>query len=205
MEDVLKTARMGIVIHNTKWDKTLEKYMWEEELEKTPLKQEEKEELKIELNQYFEKSVSKDEKAEKAKRLAKQAFEQLKNQNPAQVLEEKKEDLLVEYAEIMGIVCVVKDLKTSQIRKFLDAVHKLDMQRQRGEGFEREKVFLLKPKIAYAAGKKEEVRPLMDVLSPCIDKVWTTPDNAKSEEAFKKLVSFVEAIVAYHKFYGGQD
>lgn len=91
-------------------------------------------------------------------------------------------------------------LSTNQIRKFLDAVNRLDNLRQK-QGFDemKEQVVLLKPQIAYAAGRKrKEVGPLMEVLDPCLGRI-------KEEKDFKRLVRFVEAIVAYHKYYGGKD
>jgi len=107
-------------------------------------------------------------------------------------------DELVEYAEKMGKYLRAMYLKTSQIRKILDAVNKIkattDYQK-----FNREELVLLKPKLAYAAGKQEQqVKPLMNVLLPCIDKVKTYPD-------FKKFAQFLEAIIAYHKYYGGKE
>jgi len=58
-------------------------------------------------------------------------------------------------------------------------------------------VVLLKPKLAYAAARKKESKPLSDVMSAAIDKV-------NSEEDFKRLVQFIESIIAYHKAEGGK-
>ncbi len=102
-------------------------------------------------------------------------------------------DDLVKFSEEMGKFLTQINLKTNQIRKFLDAVRKIEF----GE-FKLDDVKLLKPKLAYAAGRQNEVKPLMAVLDPCIDRVNT-------EEDFKKFSRFVESILAYHKFYGGRD
>ena len=116
-------------------------------------------------------------------------------------LSEFKAQDLVSSAQVLGERLGGKpkgvDLKTAQIRKFLDAIKKLD-SRTTQENFDPEKVILLKVPLAYAAGKQKKVKLLMEVLEPCIDKVNTHSD-------FKKIVQFIEAIVAYHKYYGGQD
>ncbi|OAT80441.1 type III-A CRISPR-associated protein Csm2 [Desulfotomaculum copahuensis] len=113
-------------------------------------------------------------------------------------------DRLVKYAEDMGRHLVQINLKTNQIRKFLDAVKKLEAVKTAGAGgsgrefFDRDGVKLLKPKLAYAAGRQSEVKPLMRLLDPCIDRVETKED-------FKQFARLVESIVAYHRFYGGRD
>lgn len=111
---------------------------------------------------------------------------------------------LVQYADDMGKYLTQINLKTNQIRKFLDAVKKVEsesikrFESDNATAFNSDEVKLLKPKLAYAAGRQSEVRPLMALLDPCIDRV-------NSKEDFKKFARLVESIVAYHKFYGGRD
>jgi CRISPR-associated protein Csm2 len=62
-------------------------------------------------------------------------------------------------------------------------------------------VELLKPRLAYAA-RHEEVKPLKKVLDKAIDGV---KNSNRKEKAFENFLRFVESIVAYHKFYGGED
>jgi len=106
---------------------------------------------------------------------------------------------LVEIAEKLGKYLKNSGLKTTQIRKFLDGIRRLDIQFNSGKQFLEDQVVLLKPKLAYAAGRNSAVRPLMDVLQPAITA------GSRSYSDFKKLLSLIEAIVAYHKFYGGAD
>lgn len=106
---------------------------------------------------------------------------------------------LVEYAEKVGNFLANRvRLKTSQIRRFLDAVNGI-RARSFGEeiDFERE-VILLRPKLAWSAGRQDEVKPLMAVLDPCMRKV-------KDSEDFSNFARFVESIVAYHRYHGGKD
>jgi len=107
-------------------------------------------------------------------------------------------DVLVDIAQKLGEDLKNQGLKMAQIRRFFDAVRKLDVQFNRGKAFSKDKVVLLKPKLAYAAGRNKEVWPLWKVVDPAIT------GGSKSYEDFKKLLWLIEAIVAYHKFYGGE-
>lgn len=95
------------------------------------------------------------------------------------------------------------DLKMNQIRKFLDALRRIekDIELTRLDWDEiRYKLILLQPKLAYSAGRVDAVKPLMVVLEPAINAASKDP-----ELNFKKLLHFMEAIVAYHSFYGGKN
>lgn len=106
---------------------------------------------------------------------------------------------LIMVANKMGNYLKNNGLKTTQIRRFLDGVRKIDAQFNRGEVFNKDRVILLKPKLAYAAGRQPAVKPLMEVLDPAIDRA------IDSYESFKKLLALIEGILAYHKYYGGGD
>jgi len=116
-----------------------------------------------------------------------------------QKLKEIPADELISIADKIGKHLKDNDLKTTQIRKFLDGVRKIDAQFDRGKSFNKDNVILLKPKLAYAAGRQQSVKPLMEILDPAISA------GAESYESFKKLIALIEGIVAYHKFYGGKD
>ena len=117
-------------------------------------------------------------------------------------LEALSAERLVEMASHMGDFLANRiRLKTSQIRKFLDAVNEIKSkgaQQPTNDAFYRSECMLLKPKLAYAAGRQDEVKPLMSVLVPCIDRVY-------KKEDFTNFYRFVEAIMAYHRFHGGRD
>ncbi|MBI2848717.1 MAG: type III-A CRISPR-associated protein Csm2 [Chloroflexi bacterium] len=92
-------------------------------------------------------------------------------------------------------------LKTNQIRKFLDAVTKISSERfdrEDGDDYVRQEAILLRPKLAYSAGRIQEVKPLMTVLDPCLSRI-------KSAKDFDRFHRFVEAIIAYHRYYGGKE
>jgi CRISPR-associated protein Csm2 len=110
---------------------------------------------------------------------------------------------LVKWADKIGEILAKQiRLKTSQIRKFLDAVNEIrskGVQKPDNDPFFRSQCMLLKPKLAYAAGRQPDtVKPLMTVLEPCIDKV-------RSKTDFTRFYRFTEAIIAYHRYHGGRD
>jgi CRISPR-associated protein Csm2 len=88
------------------------------------------------------------------------------------------------------------DLKSAQIRRLYGAVKILEMEfQQAGGDFSQkdlDKIILLRPKLAYAANKKKEVRPLQQVLDACLRKI-------EKKEDFTRFVDFFEAILAYHR------
>ncbi|MDE0087841.1 MAG: type III-A CRISPR-associated protein Csm2 [Candidatus Poribacteria bacterium] len=104
---------------------------------------------------------------------------------------EKGGEPLVTAAENLGRK-LARNLKTAQIRKVYGAVKKIQMS----EEFNRNELIMLKPKLAYAAARKPEVEDLKDVLTQAINEV----DNT---DKFKNFVDFFEAILAYHRAFGG--
>lgn len=102
-------------------------------------------------------------------------------------------EILVKEAEQRGRQ-LAKELTTSQIRNIYSAVKKMQMK---GE-LDTHKLLMLKPKLAYAAKRHGKgVDMLKDVLTQAIDLVGN--DSKK----FNRFVDFFEAILAYHKFHGG--
>jgi CRISPR-associated protein Csm2 len=133
-------------------------------------------------------------------------------ENPVSVIRQKLEnykstglknlsaDELVNIADRMGKYLESLDLKTTQVRRFLDGVRKIDALSEKGKNFSKDLVILLKPKLAYAAGRdKEKIGPLMQVLEPAITA------GSRTYEDFKRLIALIEGIMAYHKYYGGRD
>ena len=93
------------------------------------------------------------------------------------------------------------NLKVNQVRRFLDAVRRIESV-VKGKEFDstiEDSITLLRVKLAYAAGREEHVKPLMNVLDPAIRS------GAKSQPNFEKLLRLVEGIIAYHRFYGGTN
>jgi CRISPR-associated protein Csm2 len=122
---------------------------------------------------------------------------------------------LVQVADRIGEHLKQVGLKTSQIRriftdvKSIEAAAKARFSQNEGapEPFSTDlairRLVLLKPKLAYQAGRHgRPVRTLKEVLEGAIDRVLDSPDRT---EAINNFIHFFEAILAYHKFYGGED
>ncbi|MDE0043406.1 MAG: type III-A CRISPR-associated protein Csm2 [Candidatus Poribacteria bacterium] len=101
---------------------------------------------------------------------------------------------LVKEAEQRGQQ-LARNLTTSQIRNIYGAVKKMQMK---GGELDTHKLLMLKPKLAYAAKRHGGgVDTLKEVLTQAIDLVGS--DSKK----FNRFVDFFEAVLAYHRAYGG--
>jgi len=98
---------------------------------------------------------------------------------------------------------VKQNLKTNQLRNFFDEIRAIEKNLKRESWSEaKNRLLLLTPKLAYAAGRTSSGKPLIPgeffkLMSACISKT-------NSPEDFKTFVNFLESIVAYHKYYGGE-
>lgn len=98
-------------------------------------------------------------------------------------------------------------LTTTQIRSFFSEVKQIQSSIHNEETLLPEvkrQLILLKPKLAYQAGRQEQNRNkgvtyLERVLTPAINLI------GDSAEAFSNFVDFFEAILAYHKNEGGKE
>lgn len=104
----------------------------------------------------------------------------------------------VKYAEEMGKFMAQNQLTNSKIRSIYGEIKRIQM----GE-FEKEKssFYLLKPKVAYALGRDEKNEGLK-LFKKIFDKASESVTNQKCYQNFCNLI---EAILAYHKAYGGKD
>lgn len=116
--------------------------------------------------------------------------------------------VLVQQADQFGRKLADAKLTTSQIRALFGEVRQIQAlwgmgndQRARA----RRRLILLKPKMAYRAKKERgaAVRDLVEVLSPAVDLVTGEKDPARQDAHFNRFVEFFEAVLAYHKSYGG--
>ncbi|RMH04023.1 MAG: type III-A CRISPR-associated protein Csm2 [Nitrospirae bacterium] len=106
---------------------------------------------------------------------------------------------IVEIARRAGERLRFGGLKMNQIRRFLTELREIEsMLKHNPEEINlQDRVILLRPKLAYAAGRQREVRPFMEILDPAIKGVST-------RKGFDNLLHVVESIVAYHRYYGGE-
>ncbi len=102
-------------------------------------------------------------------------------------------ELFLKLTEKFGDLCS-KRISTSQIRAIFTAVKRLP------DNFEKSKkdLNLLRPKLAYQKGRFGDLEPLTKVLTHLIK-------NVSDDSTLKGFKEFFEAIIAYHKAYGGRE
>jgi len=112
---------------------------------------------------------------------------------------------MVEKAEEIGKDLEKRGLSTSQIRNVFGSLKRMEM-RLSDENFKIEKVALLKPRIAYAEKRhgKGKIHPIKEVIDAGVDEILKESDKEKRKEKFKHFCEFFEAILAYHRFFGGK-
>ncbi len=106
----------------------------------------------------------------------------------------------VTFADDLGKFLKDNGLTTSQIRNVFGEIKRIQMK-----GFDNEKssFYLLKPKMAYAASRVDGKRGIgINTFKKVFDLAHGQVDN---EATYKNFVDFFEAILAYHKAYGGKD
>lgn len=114
---------------------------------------------------------------------------------------------LIEAAETLGKE-LSRALSTSQIRAIFGEVRSIQATWESGNA-QRERalrrLILLKPKMAYRARRErgQGVEQLRKVLDAAIDQVLAASDENEKNNRFQRFVEFFEAILAYHKAYGG--
>lgn len=122
-----------------------------------------------------------------------------------EALDKINPEKLIEYANNKGQE--FKKIKTNQIRNFFSAVVSIKNQVQTaGKDFKYAQVetelLLLKPKLAYAAGRQSVVRPFKEFMDDAIKAIIESDDK---EKAVMNFFNLIESVVAYHKFHGGKD
>ena len=106
---------------------------------------------------------------------------------------------------------LVIELKTNQIRKILTAVNilknKVDIYKianPQAKKLDEElqmEIEFLRVNMSYQAGRDNLVREFIEKA----DLLNMVKDINGDIKAFEKFCKYVEALVAFHKFYGGQD
>jgi CRISPR-associated protein Csm2 len=107
------------------------------------------------------------------------------------------------WADKCGKILTEGKLTTSQIRSLFGEMRRIQLK-----GFEQEKTkfLMLKPKMAYVSKRHKDVKAMPE-FKKIIDQGWdiisaANPDQ--SETYFNNFMNLFEAVLAYHKFHGGQ-
>ena len=97
----------------------------------------------------------------------------------------------------------VKNLKTTQLRKFFSEI-KANERELKEKGWDGIKAdfYMLRPNLAYAKARGLIPDPFFRLIDACMKQVDKGDDEQKKDN-YTRFVQFLEAIVAYHKYYGG--
>lgn len=98
---------------------------------------------------------------------------------------------------------LLKSVTTSQLRNIFSQVKRLDKS-DKSEKFR--ELYFLRPKIAYTAGRvdggKKEGEDHFSEFAFLLD---STIQKIDTDAKLKEFISFFEAIIAYHKYFGGNN
>jgi CRISPR-associated protein Csm2 len=95
-------------------------------------------------------------------------------------------------------------MTTSQIRNFFGEVKRIQAKASAAGGFNEVKssFLLIRPKLAYAEARAKAKGPTrLSDFRKVMEQAHASVNNDAAR--FQNFVDFMEAILAYHKFYGG--
>lgn len=103
--------------------------------------------------------------------------------------------------EVAGYA-VDNGMKNTQLRSFFEAIKKL----QRNKKWEdiKPELILLKPRMAVRVGRGKVEEGFFKVISAAMDKIEVESEQDTMKN-FNVFVEFFEAIIAYHKYLGGNN
>ena len=122
------------------------------------------------------------------------------------IKKQEEAKLMVTKAEELGKQLQKERLTTNQIRAIFGEVRQIESEWGIARDRAVRKLILLKPKMAYRARKEHSraVENLVKVLDPALDVVINEKNQSLQDKYFENFVDFFEAILAYHKAYGGR-
>jgi len=122
--------------------------------------------------------------------------------------------LLVGWADKIGKELAAQRLSTNQIRNVFGTVRQIQLRWDKPGGPTETKAHrdavLLRPKLAYFAEREKRAKggagtQGMETLASALDPALALLGQGKpNREHFERFGEFFEAIVAYHKRYGGR-
>jgi CRISPR-associated protein Csm2 len=112
---------------------------------------------------------------------------------------------LVEFAKLTADQLVKADLKRTQIRNIFTEARKIEALWDTNQLDARRRLNMLKPKLDYQVDRHRQVKGLRDVLTPAIDEVDGAPDTDERNRRFQRFMDLFEAILAYHRAFGGRN
>jgi CRISPR-associated protein Csm2 len=130
-------------------------------------------------------------------------IDEIKNKIPRALNPEEDPDGAVFFhcVEEIGRYLAVKKVTVSQLRKIYSEARRIKLEHYNNAIY---RLRMLKAILAYTAGRMNNLRDFKDIMSIAIDE---TIKNEKNENGknFRRLMDFLEAIIAYHRAYGGRE
>ncbi len=112
---------------------------------------------------------------------------------------------LVEFAKATGERLVRDQLTRAQIRNIFTEVRRIEALWESDPGNAMRRLNMLKPKLSYSTVRAEPVAYLADVLTKAIVEVNNTQDETERANRFHRFMDLFEAILAYHRAFGGRN
>ncbi|KUH33942.1 hypothetical protein APY94_04220 [Thermococcus celericrescens] len=116
----------------------------------------------------------------------------------------------LEWAIWVSAYLVALNLKTNQVRKVLELARNIELDFKNYSAKEEDtkaKLARMRFLMAYAVGKaekqkeREPLEAIHRVLDPLLKELMENPDR----KLYKIFYDFVQAVIAYHRFFGGSD
>lgn len=120
------------------------------------------------------------------------------------IIAQGEPEILVKWAEDIGRA-IARQVTTNQLRNVFGTARQIQLRWPNSPQNAYRDAVLLRPKLGYLA-KRERGRgmeELQRILVPALEVVSQGKDLEEKQVRFNRFVDFFEAIVAYHKAYGG--
>jgi CRISPR type III-A-associated protein Csm2 len=136
----------------------------------------------------------------------------VKNSFQSKWITDKIEDKTIEWAKEFGFFLAKDDgrqkgkLSTTQLRKFFGQLKRVQAEvlvEGKYEQQHRIKMLMLAPQLAYAVGRDKKGNK-QTKINYFQEEVTTMLKSVTEIGYFNNFVNIIEAIVAYHKFEGGE-
>ncbi|WP_461863431.1 type III-A CRISPR-associated protein Csm2 [Thermococcus sp.] len=98
-----------------------------------------------------------------------------------------------------------QNLKTNQVRRILEMARTVELKVKKGDNIKKD-IMKIRYLLAYTVGKasgqsRYPIEAFHNILDPMLEVIMKDP----TPENFGKFYDFLQAVVAYHKFFGGGD
>lgn len=112
------------------------------------------------------------------------------------------DEAMIRYSDAAGKRLKDGGLTTSKIRNIYGEIKRIQIN---GYDKNRTSFLLLRPKVAYTVGRENSKEKNKDGINVFQDIFNKAANCVNDEKTFLNFCSLMEALVAYHKYYGGKD